>query len=632
MPTSSRTGHVASSSASIRSPAHASLSISTNQPSATGSSDIESTFMEREHMVDQSLNETSAHPNDEQSSSSASNSALNSNSVSRTTSTQPINVSSSRQSISNQSGSRTDRLEVSHSPSYSFTSTGSAIESGSEIVARPIEAETFNDDSMDCIESNTEDAINSIPSASNNGLLGVDSLRAQVARTPPSSTRRLRSSLPGGSTSNLTESRARAGDENDSDTVSVSTPIPSPQLRSRTNTIAASAPRTARARFHEMPGDEEEDLVLSNPQVTIDIVDMEDNAALGGIAPEAGDLPVPVPLPRQRDEQQTPRAISRNIPPALVSDSTTTIISPDLIYRDEDILLSLQLLAFLSKYPHVRKAFLHPHLAYTIGFPFPPEVPELNSPGNIFSLVERFTCRHNTNQSSMQDYGSDIQYWAGVIMRNACRRDDAKAGLRQCTNMECGKWETSPREFAKCRRCRKAKYCSKSCQSISWSAGHRNWCQDKLSESTGPTISTSAVPNNEQISRRRHSHRDRENAEAPLTTNTSETDLQSQPEVSSLSQNVTEINPSSSTLRSQSEPPQPSQLPDTQEGQSNLMTTSSEIEIMSTTSREAFGLRGFPVEHSLDSATGPQTSESPFMISDEFRNTVNSTNNMDVDM
>lgn len=42
--------------------------------------------------------------------------------------------------------------------------------------------------------------------------------------------------------------------------------------------------------------------------------------------------------------------------------------------------------------------------------------------------------------------------------------------------MLCGKWESYPREFAKCRRCRKAKYCGKECQSRAWSEGHRFWC------------------------------------------------------------------------------------------------------------------------------------------------------------
>ena len=45
--------------------------------------------------------------------------------------------------------------------------------------------------------------------------------------------------------------------------------------------------------------------------------------------------------------------------------------------------------------------------------------------------------------------------------------------------MLCGRWESYPREFAKCRRCRKAKYCGKECQSTAWSEGHRFWCSAK---------------------------------------------------------------------------------------------------------------------------------------------------------
>lgn len=45
--------------------------------------------------------------------------------------------------------------------------------------------------------------------------------------------------------------------------------------------------------------------------------------------------------------------------------------------------------------------------------------------------------------------------------------------------MLCGRWEEYPREFAKCRRCRKAKYCGKECQSTAWNEGHRFWCSAK---------------------------------------------------------------------------------------------------------------------------------------------------------
>ncbi|KAI8063721.1 uncharacterized protein B0P05DRAFT_555419 [Gilbertella persicaria] len=119
--------------------------------------------------------------------------------------------------------------------------------------------------------------------------------------------------------------------------------------------------------------------------------------------------------------------------------------------REEDVLLCLQLLAYLSKYPHIRNTFYA---------------------SQVFSVVEKFCHRIHPGP---------IQYWAGVIMRNACRKDEGRGGIRKCANMTCGKWETQPREFAKCRRCRKAKYCSKACQSKAWSDGHRWWCVERQS-------------------------------------------------------------------------------------------------------------------------------------------------------
>jgi hypothetical protein len=105
---------------------------------------------------------------------------------------------------------------------------------------------------------------------------------------------------------------------------------------------------------------------------------------------------------------------------------------------------------------------------------------------NIFSLVERFTFRPSPNETLLPSpppfLPPEIQYWAGVIMRNACRKDESRGGIRQCANMLCGKWETFPREFAKCRRCRKAKYCGKECQSRAWAEGHRFCCSAREDE------------------------------------------------------------------------------------------------------------------------------------------------------
>ncbi|KAI3406195.2 samB [Candida oxycetoniae] len=92
---------------------------------------------------------------------------------------------------------------------------------------------------------------------------------------------------------------------------------------------------------------------------------------------------------------------------------------------------------------------------------------------NLFPIVEKFTFFS----------GSDMYYWSGVIMRNSCRRNDLKGGVRQCGNLECGKWEKYPREFSKCRRCKRTKYCSRDCQMRAWHC-HRNWCIPSTSSSS----------------------------------------------------------------------------------------------------------------------------------------------------
>lgn len=89
-------------------------------------------------------------------------------------------------------------------------------------------------------------------------------------------------------------------------------------------------------------------------------------------------------------------------------------------------------------------------------------------PINLFPLVENFT-PGNSNPK-------DVVYWSSVIMRNSCRKDEEK-GVRQCANFACGKWEEYPKQFAKCRRCKSTKYCSRACQLKSWKF-HRYWCNE----------------------------------------------------------------------------------------------------------------------------------------------------------
>ncbi|RPA79212.1 hypothetical protein BJ508DRAFT_145134 [Ascobolus immersus RN42] len=152
--------------------------------------------------------------------------------------------------------------------------------------------------------------------------------------------------------------------------------------------------------------------------------------------------------------------------------------------REEDVLMALQILAYVSKYCNLREYFQKTHLVPAlqinrdIEYLDDPEAlnsqPEqeieeeylLPDDYNIFPLVEKFTIRHHSSQ---------MQYWAAVVMRNLCRKDDSRGGIRQCAYYECGKWEDQPRQFAKCRRCRRTKYCSKECQKSAW-VYHRHWC------------------------------------------------------------------------------------------------------------------------------------------------------------
>ncbi|KAJ7703773.1 hypothetical protein B0H16DRAFT_1829447 [Mycena metata] len=243
-------------------------------------------------------------------------------------------------------------------------------------------------------------------------------------------------------------------------------------------------------------------------------------------------------------------------------------------YRDEDVLLSLQLLAYLSKYPHVRQAFykrrhgFHPASALALAAAEAqpptevalPKAPELSrererekgrasqGQGQQLAFLRAFgvsgggkekekgkapvgaspstsrvaaavtttiptpaasTSKTTSGSGWRRMYRSaesaaklpqEIQYWAGMIMRNACRKDDSRGGIRQCANMLCGRWEEYPREFAKCRWCRKAKYCGKECQSTAWSEGHRFWCSAKEGDdapdsNNNNAAAASAMPN-----------------------------------------------------------------------------------------------------------------------------------------
>jgi hypothetical protein len=182
-------------------------------------------------------------------------------------------------------------------------------------------------------------------------------------------------------------------------------------------------------------------------------------------------------------------ALPPNAYPRYMFDRSTTPGVLAAMPRDEDVLMSLQLLAYVSKYCNLRSYFQQSHLVPKLkigkdmllledgannkasmdeSIDEEEEEEEYLLPDdfNIFPLVEKFTVRHHSK---------DMQYWAGVVMRNLCRKDDSRGGIRQCAYYQCGRWEEFQRQFAKCRRCRRTKYCSKECQKSAW-VFHRHWC------------------------------------------------------------------------------------------------------------------------------------------------------------
>ena len=181
------------------------------------------------------------------------------------------------------------------------------------------------------------------------------------------------------------------------------------------------------------------------------------------------------PMPNPPATAASPAIPLNAYPNFFLRNATTSASNNALMPRDEDVLMGLQLLAYISKYCYLRHYFQATHLVPRLRIdrevdkiygpapgclpmvePTEDEDEEFLQPDdyNIFPLVEKFTVRCHSK---------DMQYWACVVMRNLCRKDDARGGIRQCANYQCGKWEEYTRQFAKCRRCRRTKYCSKVC-------------------------------------------------------------------------------------------------------------------------------------------------------------------------
>ncbi|KAJ2162737.1 hypothetical protein GGF46_000462 [Coemansia sp. RSA 552] len=194
-----------------------------------------------------------------------------------------------------------------------------------------------------------------------------------------------------------------------------------------------------------------------------------------------------------------------------------------VMHRHDDVVLTLQLLAYLSKTPSQRQMLhecpllasrpnaagpgaLAKEVAFTPGTPGNSDLDDAAQAASyaaqanreaklppvrrrqcptpsvdIFSIVEKFTVQ--------KAFPTEMVYWSAIVMRNSCRRDESRNNCRQCAYLKCQKWEHHPNEFAKCRRCRKAKYCSKQCQSSAWQEGHRNWCTERNPSGTANSMS-----------------------------------------------------------------------------------------------------------------------------------------------
>lgn len=325
---------------------------------------------------------------------------------------------------------------------------------------------------------------------------------------------------------------------------SPTTPLPPPQLRSPTVRPTANMEGTNRQHRRpsirhqnstadvddmngdSLPSDESPDADMAETgeirsAVGIQDITMEDGESM--LATESLDLTVPTVSEAHQDAGTFNITHRSPIDGSMVSDGTPTPVQPigfspnrppivsspqpnaqtstvprylldrhfvpnqqmlAVMPREEDVLMSLQLLAYVSKYCGLRAYFQNSHLVprLAIGKELAAldgedgeEVDDaeavdeeylLPNDFNLFPLVEKFTVRYHS---------TDMQYWAGVVMRNLCRKDDTRGGIRQCAYYQCGTWEQYPRQFAKCRRCRRTKYCSKECQKSAW-AFHRHWC------------------------------------------------------------------------------------------------------------------------------------------------------------
>jgi len=145
------------------------------------------------------------------------------------------------------------------------------------------------------------------------------------------------------------------------------------------------------------------------------------------------------------------KAINNNAYKILNLSELYPSIFKKLKFSVEDFVLALKMIACTCKYSDIRSIMSNQsHMEH-----------------DIYQLIEFFTT---------SSHPPEVRYWATIIMRNAFKKNSQN--LRMCSNLNCLKMESYPREFSKCGRCQVNAYCSRECQKAAWITGHRHWCVD----------------------------------------------------------------------------------------------------------------------------------------------------------
>ncbi|KAJ3374640.1 hypothetical protein GGF31_006537 [Allomyces arbusculus] len=163
-----------------------------------------------------------------------------------------------------------------------------------------------------------------------------------------------------------------------------------------------------------------------------------------------------------------------------------------------DALLALQVIQVLAENPTVRAYLRQPQglaqqqLQQQSQQPAPPNAVGVQL--CAFALVEPFT---RLPIAPLRDVAVQIMRQAaaaGAVNAGKCGDASCRTptttttttsttttaasttALYTCSNLTCARVECVDGEFARCGRCRAARYCSRACQAASWTRGHRHWC------------------------------------------------------------------------------------------------------------------------------------------------------------